>query len=60
MIFLPGDHTLDTDITVADVARMTMHEVSSLGNIATVVCNGPVNLLYLCKYDAWAYGNVAK
>ena len=44
-MFLPGDHTLGTDITVADVARLTMHEVSPLRNVATVVRNGPVNLL---------------
>ena len=45
-MFLPGDHTLDTDITVSDVARLTMHAWNiSLHNAATVVRNGPVNLL---------------
>ena len=42
MVFLPGDHVLDVNVTVANVARLTMHGESSLGNIATVVRNGSV------------------
>ena len=44
MVFLPGDHTLDTNITVANVDRLTMHGESSSGKIATVVCSGTVGL----------------
>ena len=42
MVFLPGDHVLDMNITAANVARLTMSGESSLGKIATVVCNGLV------------------
>ena len=46
MIFLPGDHALDTNITVANVDRLTMHGESSSGKIATVVCSKPVGLSF--------------
>ena len=46
MVFLPGDHTLDTNITVANVDRLTMHGESSSGKVATVVCSGPVGLSF--------------
>ena len=46
MVFLPGDHTLDTNITVANVDRLTMRGESSSGKIATVVCSGPVGLSF--------------
>ena len=42
MVFLPGDHVLDTDITVANISRLTMSGESFSGNIATVVRNGSV------------------
>ena len=44
MVFLPGDHVLNKSITVANKARLTMRGESSSGNVATVVCNGPVGL----------------
>ena len=44
MVFLPGDHTLDTNITVGNVARLTMRGESSSGNRATVICSGSVGL----------------
>ena len=44
MVFLPGDHVLDTNITVVIVARLTMRGESSSGNRATVVCSGSVGL----------------
>ena len=50
MVFLPGDHTLDTNITVANVSRLTMRGEFSSGNIATVVRNGSVAWLQLYKY----------
>ena len=46
MVFLPGDHTLDTNITVAYVARLTMRGDSSSGNRSMVVCNGSVGLTF--------------
>ena len=50
MVFLPGGHTLDTNITVANVSRLTMRGEFSSGNIATVVRNGSVAWLQLYKY----------
>ena len=46
MVFLPGDHVLDTNITVANVSRLTMHGESSSGNRATVVYSGSVVLSF--------------
>ena len=45
IVFLPGDHVLDTNITVANVARLTMRGESSSSNYtAKVVCSGPFGL----------------
>ena len=49
MVFLPGDHTLDMNITVADVDRLIMRGESS--NIPTVVCSGPVGLSFTSMVD---------
>ena len=46
MVFLPGDHTLDTNITVANITRFTMREVSYSGNRATVVHNASVGFSF--------------
>ena len=46
MVFLPGDHTLDMNITVANVARLTILRESSSDNIATVVRNGSVGFSF--------------
>ena len=46
MVFLPGDHTLDTNITVANVARLTMRGEPTSSNIAAIVCDGPVGLSF--------------
>ena len=46
MVFLPGDHALNTNITVTNVARLTMQGESSSGNIAKVVCHGSVGLSF--------------
>ena len=51
MVFLPGDHTLDTNITVANVARLTMRGESSSGNIATVVRSGSVGFNFTNMVD---------
>ena len=55
MAFLPGDHTLDTNITVANVARLTMHGESSSSNRATVVCSGSVGLNFISMVDLKIY-----
>ena len=46
MVFLPGDHVLDMNITVANVTRLTMHGESSSGNTTTIVCCGSVGLSF--------------
>ena len=46
MVFLPGDHVLDTNITVANISRLTMHGHSSVANTATVVRNGSVGFSF--------------
>ena len=47
MVFLAGDHILDTNITVANVTRLTMRGESSFSdNIPTVVHNGPVGFSF--------------
>ena len=46
MVFLPGHHVLDTNITVTNKARLTMQGGSSSGNIAKVVCYGSVGLSF--------------
>ena len=51
MVFLPGDHVLDVNITVNHVARLTMRGDSSPGNIATVVCNGSVGFSFTNMVD---------
>jgi len=51
IVFLPGDHVLDTNITVANVAKLTMHGESSSGNRATVVCSGSVGLSFTSMVD---------
>ena len=70
MVFLPGDHVLDRNITVANAAMLTMRGESSLGNIATVVCNGSVGFSFINIVDfniyslvftsynrSWSYGS---
>ena len=46
IVFLPGNHSLDVDIRVANVARLTIYGESSTGNAATVVCIGSVGLSF--------------
>ena len=55
MVFLPGDHVLDRNITVDNVARLTMHGESSPGNIATVVRNGSVGFSFRNMVDFTIY-----
>ena len=51
MVFLPGDHTLDTNITVANVASLTMHGETSSDNTATIICSGSVGLSFTSMVD---------
>ena len=46
MVFLPGDHVLDMNITVANVASLTIVGESSSGNTAEVVCSGSVGFRF--------------
>ena len=46
IVFLPGNHSLDVDIRVANVARLTIHGESSTSNTATVVCIASVGLSF--------------
>ena len=70
MVFLPGDHVLDRNITVSNVARLTMCGESSSGNITTVVRNGSVGFSFTNMVDfniyslaftscnkSWSYGS---
>ena len=51
MVFLPGDHILDVNITLASVANLTMCGESSRSKTATIVCNGPVGLSFTTMVD---------
>ena len=70
LVFLPGNHTLDRNITVANVARLTIYGTSSSDNIATVVRNGSVDFRFtnmvdfdiyslgFTSYRFWSYGSL--
>ena len=51
MVFLSGDHVLDRNITVTDVARLTMCGESSSNSIATIVRNGSVGFSFTNMVD---------
>ena len=55
MVFLPGDHPLNTSITVSNVSRLTMCGESSSGNRATVVCSGSVGLCFTSMMEFKIY-----
>ena len=70
IVFLPGDHVLDVNTTVDNVARLTMRGESSSDNIATVVRNGSVgfsftnvvnfniySLAFTSYNKSWSYGS---
>ena len=70
MVFLPGDHTLDMNITVANVARLNIYGESSSDSIATIVRNGSVGFSFTNMVDfnlyslvftsynrSWSYGS---
>ena len=58
MVFLPGDHTLDVRITVANATGLTMHGESSSGSKATVVRNGSVGFSFMNMVDFSVYSLV--
>ena len=55
MVFLSGDHCLHTNITVANVARLTMCGESSSSNSTTIVCNGSVGFSFTSMVDLKLY-----
>ena len=55
LVFLPGDHVLDRNITVANVTRLTMRGESSSGNRAIVVCSGSVGLRFTSMVEFKMY-----
>ena len=70
MVFLPGDHVLDVNITVANVIRLTVRGEFSSDNIATIVRNGSVGFSFTNVVDftiyslaftsynrSWSYGS---
>ena len=70
MVFLPGDHVLDRNITIANVTRLTMHGESSSDSRATVVRYGIVGFRFINIVDfsilslaftsynrSWSYGS---
>jgi len=64
MVFLQGNHTLDTNITVTNISRLTMSGESSSGNRATVVCSGSVGLSFTSmlefKIDSLAFTSCSR
>ena len=50
-VFLPGDHALDLNITVANFSRLTIHGLSSSDNTATIVRNGSVGFRFTNMVD---------
>ena len=55
MVFLPGDHILDMNITVANVVRLTMRGESSSSNIPTVVCSRLVGFSFTSMMELKIY-----
>ena len=53
LVFLPGDHILQTNITVANVTRLTMRGESSSSDGATIVCSACVSWPQLYKYGGF-------
>ena len=51
LVFLPGDHTLDTNITVANITRLTIQGESSSRHVATIVCSGSVGFSFTSMVD---------
>ena len=46
LVFLPGNHSLNTNVTVANIVRLTLFGHSSSSIVATIVCNDSVGLSF--------------
>ena len=46
MVFLPGNHILDTNITVVNIDGLTLRGESASSNNATIICNQSVGLSF--------------
>ena len=55
LVFLPGDHALNMNITVVNIARLTMCGESSSGNRATVVCSESVGFRFTSMVEFKIY-----
>ena len=51
MVFLSGEHSLSTSITVANAVGLTMVGELSLNNVATIVCSESVGLSFTSMVD---------
>ena len=51
MVFLAGEHSLSTSITVANAVGLTMVGELSLNNVATIVCSESVGLSFTSMVD---------
>ena len=56
MVFLSGNHTLNMNITVANVANLTMQGEDFSTTSATIVCNGSVgfNFISMVKFNIYS------
>lgn len=51
IVFLPGDHTLEMNITVANIDRLRMHGECSSSYAARIVCSGSVGFIFTGMLD---------
>ena len=56
MRFLPGDHTLNINITISNLTRLTMHGESAPRKRATVICNVSIGLSFtsIVKFEMYS------
>ena len=55
MVFLSGNHTLDRNITAANVTRLTMHGESSSNNVVTIICSRSVGFSFTSMVEFKMY-----
>ena len=55
MVFLSGDHTLDRNITVAKIIRLTMQGESSSKNMVTIICSRSVGFSFTSMVEFKIY-----
>ena len=51
MVFLPGDHVLNSNITITNATRLTMRGESFSGKRVTIVCSRSVGLSFTSMVD---------